>query len=292
MPEYALPPGDPITVHGTRLWSRLDPFEGGIDAQGRPWRVVSYLCLGDEVNEACDHLKGIVAGDDWPKPHKFPLNLNLICQEVSFKLKGPRSKGGNLVKAPFAEIVATYGVSSSDIFGDFPEQTFGGEAIPWTTWQVRGGEEIVPWPAAPTGVEELAYTFHEDSDYVDIDPDVRTLSRRVATKDLIVRRQKIKNYGVFDAILTSLQGKVNAAEWWGLPRGTVLLRPNDYDTDWSPGGGRLGDFTMVFAWREVEHNAFPVPGHFGKFAVVTNPANTVISHEYADFSPLFLLDYF
>lgn len=287
MPTTPIPIGTEITVGDVILKILVDPFEGGIDERGRPWRTVAYLCPGSDVDTACDTLKGI-GTSAFLRPHRYPNNENLLVQSVQFKLKGPRSKGTHLVTAPYAVIHCQYGTPEFDIYGEDTSQAFGGLSIPWASYQIRGGTETVPWPKPPNFVGGGTYRF-ADAVYNDagIYPDAYSLTYYVATKQYIIRRSKVPNFQLFDDLLESLEGKVNASPLFNRPRGTMLLLPTDYDADFDGAGKRLGEFTMAWSYRAVEHNARPVPGKLGKFSVVEDADE---NNDYAytdDFNLLF-----
>ncbi len=292
MPTTSLPSGHALTVEGFPLWVRTDPFEYGIDEQGRPWRAVAYVCDGDDGPAVADALMGINSGSsslfDQPKPHKYPGNENLLCLSVRGKPKGARGPGTQLVKGPLAEIHATYGVPEFDVYGEDFDQSFGdetGEPIPWARYLIRGGLEMIPWPIDEYTDTEGQFLFDIGSDGEGIVPAVRNLVYRMPVKDYIIRRSKIPNLPLFDAMYTSYMGTVNDAAVWGKDAGTILCEPHDYDIAWDSSGARMGEFTMVFRWRKYPWTWEPVPGKFGVFAPVRDSSANRM-YEEADFETM------
>lgn len=280
MPTPPLPVDADLTVGGYPLAILVDPFSGGIDERGAPWWEVQYLGSGMDKDPAkiCNALKGI--GEyvsvpyGFPQPHRYIGSPNLACQSVRFKLCGGRRGGPLGSQAPLAKYYATYGVPPFDVFGDQNQVAFGDEATPWTMYSVRGGEEVIRWPASsdPADLGEGIFVFEAGSAGDGIAPDVTALSCRIALKDYIIRRSMIPNFQEFDDLLTSLQNKTNNAPVFGRPAGELLVRPNDYDVGVDPSGLKTGDFTVVISWKQWGWNAEPVPGKFGVFSDIETPS--------------------
>jgi hypothetical protein len=282
-PNY-LPPGPPaFSIRGIAYWAMIDPFSGAIDQNGRPSREVAYLVDGATVGPACDALKGIgtftSSPYNWPTPHRYPGNTNLVCLSVRFETRGPRRSGPQLITSPLAVVYANYGVPDLDIYGDRPEQAFDpANPIPWASYEVRNGKESIPLKA-----DGLKY---KSATYAGIAP-TSTLQVRIPTKDYILRRSMIPDFNAYAGILEALEGTVNLNPWWGRAKGRFLFDGFDKSYDFDASGKQVGDFSMYFVYRGIDHNAEPVDGMPGTYDVITDEATgLLLNYPYGDFSPI------
>jgi hypothetical protein len=279
MPIIPIQTGVTITVNGVNARVVADGASKGIEEGSGPWREVIYEVNYAESDTFCDSLKGIggvVGGAGGarirPLAHRYPNNVNLHCASVRAVGIGPARPDPKLISFDYAHVTALYKPPTWDALGQDFLNSFNGQAVPFAEMRVRGYTESVPIPRAalknPGG-----------------DPPSIAMHKKVAMKQYSFTLHYVPYLP--EGVLDALMGKVNAAAFWGKPRGHVLF--DDYDTDVTKDsdGNTTQRVEMRLTYRiPAEFNEVPKAGGIGWELLDSADASGDTLYEYADFSPI------